>query len=146
MKRTLEILGATMPAGTPVAQAANTALAKVAPSAPPAAPAKNPPKQWFVESALPGLAGAIAGAFLWEDHRVLGFFGGGALGANVMPIVKGTNGLYDRRTALCAVGAVGVGVGASLGWRKHPVLGYLGGGIGAAVALRVAGVDKGGAA
>jgi hypothetical protein len=80
----------------------------------------------MVYEALPGMGTGILGAFLWKNHRVLGFFGGGHLGASVYPMING-----EPVRALVGLGVGGAGVAGSLAWKNHPFWGYVLGSLGA---------------
>ena len=84
-----------------------------------------------------GAIGAVAGAYLWDRHRVLGALGGFALGRNVPALFGG-----DRRLALCNLAVVGAAVAASIYVPGHPVLALLGGGLVAGTAIHFAGWRK----
>jgi hypothetical protein len=75
-------------------------------------------------SLLPWVGGGAVGAYLWKDHRVLGFLAGGALASTVGPIYKGGP---ERRRALARLGIDAAGILGSLKFQKHPILGWIGG-------------------
>lgn len=73
------------------------------------------------------IAGAIAGAVLWKQHRVLGLFSGGtaAAVASSLALSKGK----DWPDAVQRLGTTAGSVGGSLMWPRHPILGFLAGGL-----------------
>lgn len=77
------------------------------------------------------VAGAIVGGVL-SRHRVLGSVAGAAVGWYAPALF--TSG--SRQNAMVSLGQVGVGVGSSLAFRKHPVAGFVLGWLGAGAAAR----------
>jgi len=129
MKKYVEVFGAVSPSAAG-AQRAGDIVAALAP--PKSGHAMVPASHSIgatMKSMLPGVAGAVAGAFVWKRHPVLGILAGHALGSNAMALWKG-----DRKTALCNVAVEGAGVFGALKYKKHPVLGWLGGTLAGAVA------------
>lgn len=67
------------------------------------------------------IAGAAAGAYLWNDHRVLGAIGGGSLGRNLPALM-----LPDqRKLAIRNLATTGTGIAGSLAMPRHPVIGFV---------------------
>jgi hypothetical protein len=92
-------------------------------------------KKWGVTSAAPSLVAAVVGAVVWKQHRVLGFLGGAAAGANAYALATGDNGVYGRGPAAGLMAAAGAGVGLSLYWKKHSFWGYVLGHMGASTVV-----------
>jgi hypothetical protein len=114
---TLEILGAVSPVPPQATQAI----------------VKSDSQQlavWTKKSILPGLAVGAVGSFLWKKHPVLGFLGGMVLGGNASSLMQGGG---ERRNAALTLGAAGVAIYASLKYRKHPALAYVGAGTAASL-------------
>lgn len=74
--------------------------------------------------------GAVIGAYLWRDHRVLGGLGGLAVGTAVSNLASD-----NPMTAVSNVACAGAGVVAALAWKRHPALGFAGASIGTGVVL-----------
>ena len=74
------------------------------------------------------ILGGAVGSLLWEDHPVLGLFGGWAVGDSVGLVQR--NHADDIPYALAPTGA---GIGLSLAWKKHPAWGYILGSMGTAL-------------
>lgn len=79
---------------------------------------------------VPPLAMGAAGAYLWRDHRWLGFFAGAAV-PDAVSVATGR--AFLPGPALARVANTAALVGGSLLWKKHPFLGgvagLLGGGL-----------------
>ena len=65
-------------------------------------------------------AGAVAGAVIWREHRVLGAIGGASLGRNIPGIFRGA----DRRDALCNMANTGAAIAGSLIAPSTPIVGF----------------------
>lgn len=106
-------------------------VAAVTPPAgtPPVAQVSQPSLVSKVSRFAPGLAGAGAGGYAWKKHRVLGALLGHAVVQSGYDYMKGR-----KREALCQLAVEGAGVGGALYYKKHPVLGWLGGVVAGAVA------------
>lgn len=74
-------------------------------------------------SFLPGILAGGAGAYAWKGHRVLGFIAGDAVGSRLYELYKGGN----RKGNLADLAMTGGAVYASLHYKKHPILAFLGG-------------------
>lgn len=79
---------------------------------------------------IAGLVTAAAGAFLWKKHRVLGGLVGFASGDALYTLVKEPE---QRATAFVALAATSAAAYASLKWKKHPALGYIGASVAASI-------------
>lgn len=66
------------------------------------------------------LIGAVIGAVVWRDHRLLGILLGASIGHNV-PILGRVG---ERRGALCNLGVMSAAVLSSLSLSKHPAIGF----------------------
>lgn len=91
-------------------------------------PSDNNPWQFKAVDAaflLADLAGAVAGAVLWKQHRVLGFLAGGSAVGGAISLVRGRVG-----SAALTMVPTAAGVAASLYWPKHPALGFILGHVG----------------
>lgn len=118
-KKFSEILGAAAAATVPPSvDAAATALTKREEK-----PALA--RRVLTHRLLPGVAGAGAGAFFWKKHRWLGALAGLSVGDNAYRLWKGDGD--DRKGAVADMGVTAAGIAASLYFKKHPVLGFLGG-------------------
>ena len=73
----------------------------------------------------PGVAGGVAGAYLWKRHRVLGFLAGHAVAANALPIVRNKDG--ERKAAVHMLGVEGAGVAGALVYKRSPAFGWVAG-------------------
>lgn len=67
--------------------------------------------------------GAVAGAIVWKEHRVLGLVAGASVGRNLPALLKPEL----RRLATVNLGVTGTAVLGSLALKGHPVVGFLGG-------------------
>lgn len=129
-KRAADIVAALRPPRQRVSGAEPTALDKLS---------KNPPGSWSAHLLgwAPGLVGLGVGAYAVKKHWILGALGGHAIGANIVPILKGGQ---ERTDALCRLGVDGAAIAGAL-WLQEDstdylksVLGYVGGGIAGLVA------------
>lgn len=119
-------LGQLSPTAAGAQRAAGIVRALAPPSigAEPTALDRVKPKQesvGFVRGLAPVGAG-IVGALAWKRHRVLGFFGGHALGESAFSFMEG-----DTARGLTKLGIEAAAIGGSLKFKRHPVLGYFGG-------------------
>ena len=77
------------------------------------------------------VGGAVAGAFLWRNHRALGLIGGASVGRNLPALLHPT----DRKIALTNMAVTGTAIFSSLSLPRHPrigfILGWLAGGLAA---------------
>jgi hypothetical protein len=87
--------------------------------------------QFSARTATASAACALAGVLLFPQHRVLGFFGGGAFG-HALPMLFVPE---ERTTAICALASTGSAVAGSLLWKEHPVMGYIAGQLAGQAAL-----------
>lgn len=73
---------------------------------------------------VPGVVGAVVGAYAWKKHRWLGMAAGFGIGSNIHGLMRG-----DGVHALCNMAVVGASIGGSLWLRtaKHPKLTAVGG-------------------
>lgn len=67
------------------------------------------------------VAGAAAGAILWQNHRFLGAIGGSSIGRNLPALILHPE---QRKSALCNMGITGSGVLCSLIAKKAPMVGF----------------------
>lgn len=145
MKRYVDVLGSIshttrggtrvaeiVAALTPPARRADLAIGDAGASSPALTHSASDEKSTPALEIAPGVVSGIAGAFVWKEHRVLGFLAGHAIGASAVPFIR--NEGNDRRAALCQLGIEGAGVAGALGWKKHPILGWFAGGIAGAIA------------
>ena len=79
----------------------------------------------LVPSPKTGLAVGIAGALLWQRHRILGLIAGMAIGSNASALItKDTRGMAIRNLVL-----EGAAVAGALLLENHPVFGFAGGAV-----------------
>ncbi len=109
-----EVLGATAPSVT-VAPAVALVRSDAQPLSTPR----------IVAGLAGNTVGAIAGWKLWQKHRWLGLFTGAAVGGGTVSLVSGPS----KSHALVTLGSAGAAVGLSKAWRKHPIAGWLIGGL-----------------
>ncbi|MDO8681567.1 MAG: hypothetical protein Q7R30_23885 [Acidobacteriota bacterium] len=82
---------------------------------------------------LTPLVGAAAGAYLWNEHRVLGALGGYSLARNAPALLRPN----ERRFAMCNMGVTGAGIAGSLVFKNYPTVGFLIGWAGASLAVHI---------
>lgn len=103
-----------------------------------AEPKKSDPSLY--KSLLPGTVAGIAGALAFENHRVLGFFAGEAVGLNAYRMYRGKGD--DRRRAAGNLGMTAGLIAGSLMWESHPFWGAVSGlGVGIAATAMVKGTN-----
>jgi hypothetical protein len=92
---------------TPPAATAGAALA----------PVSGPSLTSKVTQFAPGVGGALAGAYVWKRHRILGLLAGHAVVNSAWDFYRG-----DRKRAVCNAIVEGAGVLGALNSRKIPVI------------------------
>lgn len=88
------------------------------------------------------LVGAVVGALLWRDHRVLGALAGASVGRNAPALIKGD----QRRMAVCNLGITGAATIGALTLRRNPVVGFVLGWLGGGALAYTAGCNPVGGA
>ena len=125
-----EILGNVSPTIMGAARAADVVAALAPPPAAEGTTAmvkKEEPAPTMTQAVVgvtPGVLGAVAGAFMWRKHWVLGGLAGHALASNAMPMWRGGK---ERKRAFYNLAVEGTGIAGALYFKKHPVVGWLGG-------------------
>lgn len=116
--KAVDLLGAAAPA-------AKSAVKAVDKASEPGKMQRLQAMEMLKKEVLPAAVGGVAGYMLWRKHKWLGLLAGSALGASAVPLWKGENRLKYG----LALASVGLGVGASLKYRKHPAVAYVAGAV-----------------